>query len=219
MVLSKKYDVILFDLDGTLTDPKLGITRSVQYSLASFGIIEPCLDNLDKFIGPPLKDSFKEFYGFDDCKADEAIIKYREYFSVKGMYENSVYPLIPKLLDTLSVQGRTLVVATSKPTVFSEKILEHFELAKYFSLVVGSNLDGSRVKKGEVIHCALEKMGLTDFDRIVMIGDRKHDIIGAKEVGIDSIGVLYGYGSLEEFEAEQPTYIANLVSDLELLLL
>jgi phosphoglycolate phosphatase len=219
MVLSKKYDVILFDLDGTLTDPKLGITQSVQYSLASFGINEPCLDNLDKFIGPPLKDSFKEFYGFDDYKADEAIIKYREYFSVKGMYENIVYPLIPKLLDALSVQGRTLVVATSKPTVFAEKILEHFELAKYFSLVVGSNLDGSRVKKGEVIQCALEEMGLKDYDKIVMIGDRKHDIIGAKEVEIDSIGVMYGYGSREEFEAADATYIVDSVSDLEQLLL
>jgi phosphoglycolate phosphatase len=219
MVLSKKYDVILFDLDGTLTDPKLGITQSVQYSLASFGINEPCLDNLDKFIGPPLKDSFKEFYGFDDCKVDEAIIKYREYFSIKGIYENKVYPLIPKLLDVLSAQGRTLVVATSKPTVFAEKILEHFELAKYFSLVVGSNLDGSRVKKGEVIQCALEEMGLKDYDKIVMIGDRKHDIIGAKEVGIDSIGVMYGYGSREEFEAADATYIVDSVSDLEQLLL
>jgi phosphoglycolate phosphatase len=217
--LLKGYDVILFDLDGTLTDPKLGITKSVQYSLMSFAINEPCLDKLVSFIGPPLMDSFQEYYGFDNCKAEEAVEKYREYFSVKGLYENAVYPFIPELLDSLRMIGKTLLVATSKPTVYAEKILDHFELRKYFSLVVGSNLDGSRVKKNEVIAYALEKMDLKEYCNVVMVGDRKHDIIGAKEAGIDSIGVLYGYGSVEEFEYEKPTYIVDTVLNLQKLLL
>jgi phosphoglycolate phosphatase len=215
----KKYDTLLFDLDGTLTDPKIGITRSVQYSLASFGINEPCLDNLVKFIGPPLRDSFMEYYDFDSTRADEAICKYREYFSVKGLYENTVYPEIPGLLDDLMKQGKTLAVATSKPTVFSESILEHFGLAKYFSLVVGSNFDGSRTKKGEVIKYLFERAHLDEFDKIIMIGDRKHDILGAKEAGIDSIGVLYGYSEPGEIESAGPTYIAHSVDELRKILL
>jgi phosphoglycolate phosphatase len=217
--LAKAYDVILFDLDGTLTDPKLGITKSVQYSLATFGINEPCLDKLVNFIGPPLMESFQEYYGFDICKADEAVKKYREYFSVKGLYENAVYPFIPELLDSLKMIGKTLVVATSKPTIFAEKILDYFWLKKYFSLIVGSNLDGSRVKKYEVIAHALKIMGSKVYQNVVMVGDRKHDIIGAKEAGIDSIGVLYGYGSVEELEFEKPTCIADTVLNLHKLLL
>jgi phosphoglycolate phosphatase len=213
------YDTLLFDLDGTLTDPKIGITSAVQYALASFDIHEPCLDNLVNFIGPPLKDAFMEYYGFDSDKAFEAVVKYREYFSVKGLYENSVYPGIPDLLECLIEQGKTLIVATSKPTVFSEKILEHFGLIKYFKLIIGSNLDGTRVKKGEVIKFALEQAKLADLHNIIMIGDRKHDVIGAKEVGIDSIGVLYGYGSKEEFEVEKPTYLVDSVDELKRLLL
>jgi phosphoglycolate phosphatase len=142
LLIAKKYGRVLFDLDGTLTDPKIGITRSVQYALSSFGINEPSLDNLINFIGPPLKDSFKEFYGFDDCKADAAIIKYREYFSKQGLYENAVYPYIPELLDTLLERGKDLIVATSKPTIFAEEILAHFGLLQKFSFVAGSTLDG-----------------------------------------------------------------------------
>jgi phosphoglycolate phosphatase len=196
----------------------VGITKAVQYSLASFGIDEPCLENLVEFIGPPLKDSFMCLYGFGHSKAEEAIAKYREYYAVKGLYENAVYPHIPELLDNLIAQRKTLAVATSKPTIFAEQILDHFGLLNKFFLITGSNLDGSRVKKGEVIRCSLETMDIKDYSSIVMVGDRKHDIIGAMEAGIDSIGVLYGYGSRKELESEKPMYIAESVLDLNDLL-
>jgi phosphoglycolate phosphatase len=217
--IAKKYGMVLFDLDGTLTDPKIGITRSVQYALTAFGINEPCLDNLINFIGPPLKDSFKEFYGFDEGQADAAITKYREYFAEQGLYENVVYPFIPQLLDTLLDRGKNLIVATSKPTIFAEKILTHFGLLQQFSFVAGSSLDGSRVKKSDVIRYALAKVATKNYDQIVMVGDRKHDVIGAKEVGIDSVAVLYGYGSREELAAANPTYIVDSVEELERFLL
>lgn len=211
---NNNYDVILFDLDGTLTNPKQGITKSVQYSLASFGIIEENPDNLEKFIGPPLMDSFIEFYGFDDDTAQQAVVKYREYFADKGIFENKVYPMIPELLQQLCKARKDLIVATSKPTVFAERILAHFQLSEYFSLVVGSNLNGTRVKKGEVIAHALKAKGLQPEANIVMVGDRKHDIIGAKQAGINSAGVLYGYGSLEELQSQNPTYIVESVKKL-----
>lgn len=213
------YDVILFDLDGTLTDPHVGITKSIQYSLKYFGIIEEDLSQLKKFIGPPLKESFMEYYGFDSDKAVLAIEKYREYFAVQGLFENEVYPGIPELLLALLDKGKKLVVATSKPTEFSQRILEHFGLSKYLSFTAGSDLDGSRTRKGEVIAYALKECGLKASDKVIMVGDRKHDIIGARENGIDSIGVLYGYGSRDELEKEHPTFIAEDVLDLRKFLL
>ncbi|MCX7774317.1 MAG: HAD family hydrolase [Clostridia bacterium] len=217
MNLSQRYDYVLFDLDGTLTDPKIGITSSVQYALAAFGIHEPCLDNLVKFIGPPLKDSFREFYGFSEDQADKAVAKYREYFADRGLYENEAFPDIPHMLDHLLKCGKTLAVATSKPTYFAEKILEYFHLKEKFSFVGGSNLDGTRMKKAEVISFVLEEMGISELNRVIMVGDRKHDVIGAQETGIDSIGVLYGYGSREEMEKAKPTYSVETVKDLEAL--
>lgn len=214
-----KYDVILFDLDGTLTDPQVGITKSIQHSLKYFGIIEEDLNQLIKFIGPPLKESFMEYYGFDNDKAVLAIEKYREYFAVTGLFENEVYPGIPELLADLFDNGKKLIVATSKPTEFSQRILDHFGLSKYLSFIAGSNLDGSRTRKGEVISYALKQCGLEANARVVMVGDRKHDAIGAGENGIDSIGVLYGYGSRHELEKEDPTYIVESVRDLRNLLL
>ncbi len=210
----RTYDVILFDLDGTLTDPKEGITKSVQYALASFGINEPNLESLIKFIGPPLKESFWEYYGFNDEEGETAIKKYREYFSKKGLFENRVYPAMADLLAELSEREKTLIVATSKPTVYAERILNHFRIREYFELVVGSNLDGSRVVKSEVIEYVLDKVKVSSDKRIVMVGDRKYDIIGAKEGGIDSIGVLYGYGSSDELKKAMPTYLAESVKTL-----
>nr|WP_152966184.1 HAD family hydrolase [Pseudobacteroides cellulosolvens] len=217
--MNKNYNVVLFDLDGTLTDSKVGITKSVKYALNYFGIAEPCLNNLEKFIGPSLRDSFMEFYGFNEEDARKAIEKYREYYSVKGILENTVYPYIPELLNNLHTAGKTLMVATSKPTVFAEKVLSNLDLLKYFSRITGSNLDGSRIEKHEVIEFVLRESNMPIDDSIVMIGDRKHDIVGANKAGIDSIGVLYGYGSLEELEMHKPTYIANTVSDIECILL
>lgn len=213
------YDVILFDLDGTLTDPGLGIINSVQYALKHFGIIEKDRESLKKFIGPPLRESFMVYYAFDEVQAVHAIEKYREYFRDKGIYENAVYPLIPELLEELYDGGKKMILATSKPTEFAVRILDHFGLAKYIHFTAGSNMDGSRTIKGEVIAYAINQCQLKISPNIVMVGDRKHDLIGARETGIDSIGVLYGYGSRDELENEQPTNLARSVEELRLLLL
>lgn len=208
------YDIILFDLDGTLTDPKPGITKSVQYALAKLGIDEPNLENLVPFIGPPLLKAFKEFYHLDDEQATLALQYYRERFATVGLYENAVFPGIKSMLAQLKKQGKILIVATSKPTVFSIKIIEHFGLQDYFQAVIGSNLDGTRVEKGEVIEFALSELDQVDSSKIIMVGDRKHDVIGAKNNGIDVIAITYGYGSLEELNEAEPTYIVNTVQEL-----
>jgi len=215
----KKYTNILFDLDGTLTDPKIGITKSVAYALKSFGIEVKDLDSLCKFIGPPLRVSFREYYGFceDDCI--KAIVKYREYFRETGLFENKVYPGIENLLKNLKQSGRKLFVATSKPTVFAVRILEHFNLLQYFDYVAGSELDGSRDSKSDVIKFALQKNGLTDLTNVIMVGDREHDVMGAKENNIDVVGVLYGYGDRVELEKAGADYIVETVEALNELLM
>lgn len=214
-----EYKIILFDLDGTLSDPKEGITKSVQYALEKMDIVESDTDKLETFIGPPLQVSFAEYYCFDDMESKRAIYFYRERFKDKGMFENVLYPNISLLLGALRESGFVLVVATSKPTVFAEQIIKYFELEKFFQLIVGSNVDGTRSSKTEIIQYIVDKY--TEFNRsdFVMIGDRKHDIIGAKNTGIDSIGVTYGYGSQEEIQGAEPTYIASSVDDLMGLLL
>jgi len=208
------YKYILFDLDGTLTDPKEGITKAVQYALKKYDIFVEDLDLLEKFIGPPLKNSFMEFYNFDEEKAVQAVSFYREYFKEKGMFENEVYENIENVLNKLQALGLNLIVATSKPTVFSKEILKYFNLEQYFIEVAGSNLDGTRSEKGEIIKFILEKYKITRLHEVVMIGDRKYDIIGATDNHIDSIGVTYGYGSEEELKNAKATYIANAVQDL-----
>jgi phosphoglycolate phosphatase len=207
-------EVILFDLDGTLTDPKAGITKSVAYALDSFGIKTDDLDDLCCFIGPPLKDSFMKFHAFNEVDAIVAIEKYREYFKDTGLFENELYDGIDSMLQRLSAAGRELIVATSKPKIFADRILEHFNIAQYFTLVCGSELDGTRTKKSEVIQYALEKAGITDLSKAIMVGDREHDVIGANEVGIDCIGVLYGYGCREEFEKAGAALIVESVEEL-----
>ncbi|MBP2636872.1 MAG: 5-nucleotidase [Firmicutes bacterium] len=212
------YEVILFDLDGTLTDPKLGITKSVQYALAKFNIHEPDLDKLVPFIGPPLVESFQEFYALSEEAAVDGVGYYREYFTKAGIFENAVYPGIKDMLTQLTAQGKRLIVATSKPTVFSEQIIEHFELKQFFEMVVGSNLDGSRIHKAEIIAFILAEIGAFDCKNIVMVGDRMHDIVGAQKNDIDSIAVKYGYGTETELVAEKPTYLVRSVSELTELL-
>lgn len=215
----KNYQYILFDLDGTLTNSQLGITTCVAYALESFGIHTENPEELRKFIGPPLKESFVKYYNMTDGEGDRAVEKYRERFATVGLYENEVYEGIPELLQKLKAQGKKLLVATSKPTVYSDKILEHFGLKEYFSYIAGSELDGTRVNKAEVIQYALEQMKITESEKIVMIGDKEHDMIGAGICGVDSIGVLYGFGEREELENHGATYIAETVSDLEKILL
>lgn len=215
----KVYDVILLDLDGTLTDSKEGITKSVQYALSKFGINEENLDKLEAFIGPPLMDSFQKFYGFDKKTSIEAVKFYREYFSNIGIYENKLYPQIPELLADLKKNGKRLIIATSKPTVFTNKILKYFDLYSYFELVVGSNLDGTRASKFEVIEYALSKLQDIKKANTVMVGDRCYDIEGAKLNGIDSIAVSYGFGTAKELKDANPNFIVDSVRELKDLLI
>ena len=213
------YKFILFDLDGTLSDPKIGITRSVQFALSKMGITEENLDNLDPFIGPPLQQSFSDYYSFNEAQTQTAITFYRERFSEVGMYENTLYDHIPALLRELKDNGHTLVVATSKPTVFAEEILNYFAIHHHFDLIVGSNLDGTRTAKTEIIQYILDHFSQHPCEDFIMIGDRKHDIIGAHNTGMDSVGVLYGYGSAGEMNEIKPTYLAETVLELKKLLL
>ncbi|EMB57086.1 HAD family hydrolase [Streptococcus mutans] len=209
------YQTILFDLDGTLTNPALGITNSLAYALEKFNIEVTDKKELYRFIGPPLQDSFENFYHFSKEDSLKAVDFYRDYFRHKGLYENEVYQGIPDLLERLKAQGKKLLVATSKPEGFARQILKHFELFDYFDLVAGANMDGSRRLKGDVIAHALTSAQIADPSSAIMIGDRKHDIIGAKENGLDAIGVLYGFGNREELKKAGATYIATNVEELQ----
>ena len=214
-----RYEYILFDLDGTLTDSGIGITNSVMYALKKYGIEVSDRSELYRFVGPPLWDSFENYYGFSKEEAKTAVEYFREYYRDKGIFENLVYDGFEDLLKTLKDNSKTLIVATSKSEVFAKQILEHFNIAKYFTCIAGSNLDGTRVKKGEVIKYALESCNIIDLSKVIMIGDREHDIIGAKEVGISSIGVLFGYGDRNELEKAGADFIVDTVADIGEILL
>ena len=208
------YATVLFDLDGTLIDPKVGITTSVQVALTRFGIQIDDRDLLLSYIGPPLKESFQRYHGLDDAQAVEAIGYYREHFGPKGVFENDLYPGIPELLQALHARGSQLIVATSKPTVYAEQIIDHHGLTGYFDLVVGSNLDHTRVAKTEVIAHALSERPRVASGTVVMVGDREHDVIGARNNGIDAIGVHYGYGTPEELHASGAIAVVHSVEEL-----
>ncbi len=171
-----------------------------------------------KFIGPPLHDTFKIDYGFDDEKVIQAVDKFREYFKEKGLYENKIYPGIESTIKKLYNSGKKISLATSKPTIFAEKILNNFNIHKYFDNIIGSNLDGTRSDKEEVIRFVLNKYKDVDKNNIVMVGDRKYDIVSANKIGISSLGVLYGYGDLKEIQESKPNYIAESVEKLEKIL-
>ncbi len=196
-----RYSTILFDLDGTLTDPVLGICRSIQYALGKAGRPVGPLEHYHKWIGPPLLRSFEVYANATPEEAQEMLRFYRERFSSVGLFENEVYPGIPALLSALKDRGARLAVATGKPTVYSRQILEHFDLMQYMDVVSGISLDKEPLDKCQVILHALHTLGETDKSRCVMVGDRAHDAIGAKMGGVDFIGVLYGYGSRDELEA------------------
>lgn len=211
--------VYLFDLDGTLTEPGEGITNSVMYALDKFGIHETDRTVLYRFIGPPLLDSFMQFYEMPQDQAEQAVAAYREYFRDRGLFENRVYDGIPALLQGLRDQGKTLVLATSKPEVFTLRILDKFDLTRYFHYVGAASLDSSRSQKADVIRHALHLCGNPAPETVVMIGDRWHDIHGAQENGIQSIGVLYGYGDRPELEQAGADVIVESVKRLQALLL
>lgn len=209
------YDYLLFDLDGTLTDPGEGITNSVAYALRKQGIEVTDKKELYCFIGPPLSESFSRFFGFSMEESLRCVEYYREYYRDKGIFENLLYDGIPELLATLKSRGKKIILATSKPELFAKQILDHFGLTEYFDHICGASMDESRNKKAAVIEYALETAKLDDLARAVMIGDREHDINGARLNGLDSIGVLFGYGDRSELEAAGATYIAESVEDIK----
>ena len=210
------YRAILFDLDGTLTASAEGITKSVRYALHKLGIDEPDLHKLEAFVGPPLLDQFMEAYGLDEAAAWQAVGYYRERYAQQGIYENQPYEGIRELLQELKARGYILGVASSKPIVYVRQILEHFKLASFFTVIEGSQMDGSRTTKGEVIQEALRGLKMEgQREQVVMVGDRKHDILGARDAGIDCVAVAYGYGSTQELEQAGPVMIAPTIEGLQ----
>ncbi len=212
------FSTVLFDLDGTLTDPWEGITRCVQHALASFGI-EAKQEELTTFIGPPLVESFETRYGFSSEDAFRAVEVYRERFASVGMFENELFDGIPSLLAELRSAGMRLAVATSKPEEFARPIVEHFGLGRYFDIVAGSQAERMRMTKTDVILDALGRLGSPDLSDVVMVGDRKHDLIGAREAGIPAIGVAWGYAPEGELASYGPIGIADTVDELRGMLL
>lgn len=208
------FEYVVFDLDGTLTDSGPGITKSVQYALRKFGVDEPDLAKLRVFVGPPLFESFMKYYGFPENQCDALVEAYREYYNVKGMFENSVYPGIPELLNKLNGAGKKCCIATTKPDKPAKHVLEHFDLIRYFSHVScgGDSLQGGN--KTVVLERLFRECGEENKKNAVMIGDRSHDIVGAKNNGLYSVGVLYGYGTETELKAAEADRIVETVSGL-----
>ncbi len=207
------YQTILFDLDGTLTDPGLGITNSVMYALEKLGYDVPPREALYKFIGPPLHDSFRIYYGMDEDQAAEAVRLYRVWFADKGLFENEVYDGIPELLEALTKAGKRLVLATSKPEKFARTIMAHFGLDAWVPQIAGATMGTERNTKGKVIAYAMEAFGI-DPETAVMVGDREHDIFGGKENGLPGVGVTFGYGSREELETAGAVAVAETPAEL-----
>lgn len=205
----KNFDVLLFDLDGTLTDSAEGIMNCAEHALNVMGIVEPDRNKLLRFIGPPLVDSFMDFYGLSREDALKAVAAYRERYPVKGIFENRVYEGIPEALELLKNGGKRLAVATSKPEVYAKRILGHFKLAEYFEVVTGAELSGERNAKAEVIAECLKRLGNPDKGTVLMIGDRKHDVEGAKLCGIASAGVKFGYAEENELENAGADYVLD----------
>lgn len=217
--MKKNYNTILFDLDGTLTDPKVGIVNSVKYALKKLGKEESSDERITNTIGSPLKNIFKDLYNLNDEDIKIAINMYREYFSTQGMLENEVYPGMKDLLNDLYKANKKLIVATLKPTVYTVEILKNFKLDEYFYFISGTDLEAENISKTRVIMKSLEELGDEAEKEIVMIGDRNHDMIGAKSNNIDSIGVLYGYGTEDELKSEGAKYIVNSIDELRNLII
>ncbi len=208
------YDTVFFDLDGTLTDPFNGITRSVQYALSKFGIDAEDRSALRCFIGPPLLYSFKTYFNFSDADAQRAVEYYREYFVPKGIYDNTLYSKTVPVLKALKAHSKKTVLATSKPEEFAIKILEHFDIYGYFDIVCGASMDASRNTKEAVLATAIERSNLTDISTAVMVGDRHHDIDAARCFSMDSIGVEYGFAEPGELKKAGASYIVSELDDI-----
>jgi len=214
---NKKF--IFFDLDGTLTDPGIGITNSVMHALKYYNIEVENRRELYPFIGPPLVDSFMKYYGFTREQGIEAVEHYREYYRDRGVYEATVYEGIPELLSSLKKKGKTLIVASSKPEEFVVKVLLRFDLYKYFDCVAGATMDSGRVKKDDVIAYAMKKFNITDASDAVMVGDREFDVFGGKKFGMKTVGVSFGYGGVEELTNAGADAVVNTTAELSSVLL
>lgn len=215
-----EYRTVLFDLDGTITDSGTGIMNAIRYAVRKRGLEEPEEAVLRSFIGPPLKEQFRKVFHLPEAEGSRMVALYREYYGEKGIFENRVYDGVPEMLDMLKRDGIRILMATSKPENYARIIAEHFDFARYFDFIGGACMDGTRTAKGEVIEYVLKTCGISEEERnfAVMIGDRSHDIVGAMKCGLHSIGVLYGYGSIEELEsagaeriAETPEMTAELI--------
>lgn len=206
------YKYVFFDLDGTITEPEEGIINGVLYALSRFGITVEDRTTLYPYIGPPLRDSFRDYHGLSEEDTEQAILYYREYYSTKGIYQNDIMPGMEQAFWTLRKHGCHLYVATSKPELYAKQILEHLKLDGYFDIIAGSTFDKARDTKAAVIEYLITSIAANQIkpavDDIIMVGDRKFDVLGAREFGIDTIGVLFGYGSKEEFDACACRYVA-----------
>ena len=209
------YKAIFFDLDGTLTESGEGITKSVQYALEKLGKPEEDLDKLRVFIGPPLMEQFMKYADVDETEARRAVESYRERYAVKGIFENRPYDGVENLLRELKGRGYILAVASSKPEYYVTKILDYFNLSSYFEVVVGSEMNGARTSKTEVIEEALKRLNMSDRRKeVLMVGDKEHDVLGARAAGLACVAVGYGYGTKEELTAAQPLKIVASIEEL-----
>lgn len=209
------YKAILFDLDGTLTESGEGITKSVQYALEKIGKPEPDREKLRVFVGPPLLEQFMKYADLDEETARQAVTFYRERYSVTGIFENRPYEGIKELLEALENRGYILAVASSKPEYFVEKILDYFDMSRYFKVVVGSEMNGGRTKKADVIQEALKRLNMENHrEQVIMVGDKEHDVFGAKQAGVSCVAVSYGYGTMDELVNAEPLQIVNSPAQL-----
>ncbi len=210
----KKYDVIAFDLDGTLTNPERGLIASFEYAFKKMGIEYGPRESLKRFIGPPIYEEWQREFGFTPEESARALLIFREFFSVYGWWDNELYGGVPEMLSSLKAAGKKTVLATSKPEIFAKKIVKLFDIERYFDFVGGAATDKTRDKKHEVLKYSLDSIGVTDYSSVILVGDRIYDAEGARMLGIDSMGVLYGHGSREEIESSGFTLIAETVSDI-----
>lgn len=204
------YKYILFDLDGTITESGPGIMNSVRYALEKMGFPTLPEETLRKFIGPPLAESMMRYSDMTGEQAAQAIVCYREHYTKKGIFENALYPGVETMLRELKENGKILALSTSKPELYAKQILAHFQVESYFSAVCGASMDEKRVEKAEIIACTLDELGLAEAQKreVLMVGDREHDVLGARKNGLDCLGVLYGYGSRRELEDAGARFIA-----------
>ncbi|MCR5703126.1 MAG: HAD hydrolase-like protein [Eubacterium sp.] len=203
------FKTIIFDLDGTLTDSAPGILNSAMYALEKMGIDDIKRESLYSFIGPPLMDSFRAQFQMSEEDARKSVNYYREYYRNKGVLEVALYPGMKEVLAALKEKGYCIMMGTSKPEVFANQIANHLEIDSYFDLIAGANLEGTRDQKVDVLKYGLEKIGTNNPAEILMVGDRKFDVLGAKKLSIDTLGVLYGYGNREELQKAGAKWIVE----------